>query len=61
MLRDRGVDWQQLDQRDGLWRFQCSIPNPHNRNLSRHYEAEAPDELGAIQLVLERIDADRPR
>lgn len=58
-LRERGVDWQHLEQRDGLWRFQCSVPRPGNPNISRQYEASAADELSAIQAVLEQIDSDR--
>jgi hypothetical protein len=59
-LAARGVTWQRLETwGDHGWKFSCSIPNRHNRSLSRTYEAKAADDLGAIRAVLEQIDKER--
>ncbi len=56
LLRARGVTWMQLDLRDGVWRLQCSIPNPQDPQKVRVFEAQASDDIGAVRAVLEKID-----
>jgi hypothetical protein len=58
-LRARGVNYQELENRDGQWHFVCSVPNRQNPNLSRFYEATAGDDLSAVKAVLDRIDTQR--
>jgi len=61
ILKNRGVIWQRLDQvaNTGEWKFSCSLPNPQNPRLHRTYEGTAPDSLGAIRAVLDKIEKDQ--
>lgn len=59
-LKARGVLWQRLEAAaNQQWKFTCSVPNPHNAQISRVYEAQAASGLEAIQAILEQIDRDR--
>jgi hypothetical protein len=62
MLRARGVTWQQLKTGTAKdeWYFVCSIPNPHDKNLERNYEARqvGPFGLAAIRATIKAIDDD---
>ncbi len=59
-LKARGVLWQRLEAvANQQWKFTCSVPNPHNPQISRVYEAQAASGLEAIQAILEQIDRDR--
>jgi hypothetical protein len=60
-LQTRGVAWMRSDYlRDqDQWQFSCSIPNPHNPNVSRTYQATAHAELDAIRAVMGQIDKER--
>jgi hypothetical protein len=61
-LLARGVTWQQLKTgatRDE-WIFVCTIPQPRENNIERHYEARAvgPFGLAAIRAAIKEIDDD---
>ncbi len=59
-LDARGVTWYRLESGEpGMFKFSCSVPNRHNRTLSRTHEAQAASELAAIQAVLDQIDRER--
>jgi hypothetical protein len=59
LLAAYGLGWQRLEYADGVWKFTCSIPNRQNPTLSRTYEGQAKDDLGAIRAVLEKIEKDQ--
>jgi hypothetical protein len=63
LLLGRGATWWRLEavNDQGQYKFSCSIPNRANPLISRTYEATAPNDLGAIQAVLDHIDRDQPR
>jgi len=54
----RGVTFVRLETwgDHGGWKFTCSIPNKQNPYISRTYEAQAQDDLGAIRAVIEQMD-----
>jgi hypothetical protein len=60
-LIGHGATWWRLEALgdQGLYKFSCSIPNPQSRNISRTYEAQAPNDLAAMQAVLDQIDKDK--
>lgn len=55
-LKKRGVNWQGQETTDRGVKFSCSVPDRQNPARSRVYEAEAPDYLTAIRVVLQQID-----
>jgi hypothetical protein len=61
LLRTRNVVWQRLETASdaGDWKFSCAIANRQNPNLRQTYEASSPDQLAAIQAVLDKIDGDQ--
>ena len=61
ILAGRGVLWQkQVPVPDtGEWDFSCALPNRQNPNFSRIYTARAPDLLGALRAVLDKIDKEQ--
>jgi hypothetical protein len=56
-LKQRGVTFQHQEQVAGGVKFTCAVPNRHNPDINRFYEATASDLPGAIQAVLQQIDA----
>lgn len=58
LLRTRGVTWQRLETAadSGDWKFTCFVPNRTNPNVHRTYEAQARDQLAALQAVIDQID-----
>jgi len=57
LLKARGVTWQHQDQVAGGVKFTCAVPNRLNPDINRFYEATASDYAGAVQAVLQQIDA----
>ena len=57
MLKQRGVTFQHQEQVAGGVKFTCTVPNRHNPDINRFYEATASDYAGAVQAVLRQIDA----
>jgi hypothetical protein len=61
-LLSRGVTWQQLKTGTAKdeWIFVCTIPQPRENNIERHYEAHAvgPFGLAAIRAAIKEIDDD---
>jgi hypothetical protein len=55
LLAAYGVTWQRLEKADGGWKFTCSVPRKQNPNVSRTYEAQARDDVGALRAALEQI------
>jgi hypothetical protein len=56
-LKSRGVLWQ--DQKvlaDGV-HFTCRVPNPHDPNFTRVFEATAGDYRSAVLAVIQQLDA----
>jgi hypothetical protein len=60
-LAARGVKQQNLAQvaENGQWHFVCWVPNPQNPTVNRRHEATAPDQLAALQAVIDKIDQER--
>ena len=59
-LNARGVTWQgDTEVREGKYTFRCSMPNPRNLAVNRHFEAEGPDEISAMTAVLQQIEKER--
>jgi hypothetical protein len=59
LLAAYGVTWQRLENADGVWKFTCSVPKRGSPNVSRTYEAQAKDDIGAIRAALEQIDREQ--
>lgn len=61
LLLTRGVTYMRLETwgNQGGWRFTCSLLNPHDPSKMRTYEAEAQQDLAAMQAVLDQMDKDR--
>ncbi len=57
LLKQRGVTFQHQEQVAGGVKFTCAVPNRHNPDINRVYEATASDYAGAVQAVLRQIDA----
>jgi hypothetical protein len=57
----RGVRWQRLDQKDGEWTFECTIPTGAGATSMRTYEARDKYGLVAIQKVIDNIAQDQRR
>ncbi|HEV3259016.1 MAG TPA: hypothetical protein VG013_19245 [Gemmataceae bacterium] len=60
-LVSRGVTFVRLETwgEHGGWKFTCSIPNRQNPYISRTYEAQAQDDLGAIRAVIAQMDKEQ--
>ena len=60
LLKQYGVNWQRLDMEDGQWKFECSVPNPSNPSVSRHFFTTKPfpNEVLAIREVIDQIEKD---
>ena len=56
-LEARGVNWMQLELHEGVWHLQCSIPDAQDPKKVRFFEADAKDEVSAMQAVLEKVGA----
>jgi hypothetical protein len=56
-LKQRGMTWQHEESVAGGVRFTCAVPNRHNPDINRFYEATAPDLAAAIRAVLQQIDS----
>jgi hypothetical protein len=55
-LKTRGVTWQnQQVVAEGI-KFTCAVPNRHNPDITRLYEATAGDLGAAVRAVLQQID-----
>jgi hypothetical protein len=58
-LRQNRVNWQRLENVDGNeWKFECSVPNPGNPQMSKHYSTTRafPDPLSAIREVIMKME-----
>jgi len=58
-LRARGVTWQKAQNVAGGVSFSCIVPNRHNPEVTRTYEAIGPDYPAAVRAVLWKIDKDQ--
>jgi hypothetical protein len=56
-----GVRWQRLEQRDGEWSFECTVPTRSGSSSMRTYEARDKYGLLAIQKVIDNITKDQGR
>jgi hypothetical protein len=57
LLKARGVSWQHQERVAEGVKFICAVPNRHNPDISRIYEATAADYASAVRAVLPQIDA----
>ena len=55
-LKQRGVLFQKVDNVPQGVRFQCIVPSKQNRDVTRVFEATAPDYISAVRAVLKQID-----
>ena len=58
-LRARGISWQKAQNVEGGVRFSCIVPNRHNPEVTRMYEAIGPDWAAAVRAVLWKIEKDQ--
>jgi hypothetical protein len=56
-LKTRGVTWQNQQVVPEGIKFTCAVPNRHNPDINRLYEATAGDLGSAVRAVLQQIDA----
>lgn len=61
LLLARGVTYMRLETwgNQGGWKFTCSLLNPHDPGKMRTYEAEAQQDVAAMQAVLDQMDKER--
>jgi hypothetical protein len=56
-LKQRGVTWQHQEPvADGV-KFVCAVPNRHNPDINRIFEATASTYAAAVRAVLQQIDS----
>jgi len=56
-LKMRGVTLSRQDKVAEGVKFTCAVPNRHNPDINRFYEATASDYASAVRAVLQQIDA----
>lgn len=58
-LKSLGIKKYHLESllEDGGFSFRCSYTAPDNPRVTRRFEAEAPEPLAAVRIVLEQIEA----
>ena len=61
LVTKRNVVWQKFEMQDttGQWKYSCSIPNRKDPSYRTLVEVRAADALEAMQLAINKIDADQ--
>jgi hypothetical protein len=61
ILANPRVLWQRPQRLDnnGGWQFSCAVQDRQNPDRNHVYTATAPDLLGAMRAVIEKIDKDQ--
>ncbi len=61
LITRRNVVWQKFEMQDttGQWKYSCSIPNRKDPSYRTLVEVRATDALEAMQLAINKIDADQ--
>jgi hypothetical protein len=60
VLNSHGIKWQRLERiESGDWQFTCAVSSNPNGTSAKQYSARHPDQLQAMQQVIEQVQRDR--